>query len=251
MKNERKTIFVIKLIAGLLIIAFWIFLFAWADEKYLLSYNPDYKTEREIILFGIRFVRGRAFGTFINWMCKYESGRYFWTGIMYSSVIFFVAEYIIKKHIRQAKTIIPPLPKDKEKMPFLAAKILAALSLTMLDFVFFMWGIAFLYGGPDGTGINAAAFIGAILFFSLSALFVWGILKIWRFNKKITLATLLLHEIVLFILVAWTSISSIAAGKMTSVIGTLTLAWLLLLAGGYGISKTAKAIKAEAKNEPV
>ena len=64
-------------------------------------------------------------------------------------------------------------------------------------------------------------------------------------NKKITLASLLLHEIVLFILVAWTSISSIAAGKMTSVIGTLTLSWLLLLAGGYGIFKTAKAIKAE------
>ena len=72
-----------------------------------------------------------------------------------------------------------------------------------------------------------------------------GILKIWQFNKKVTLASLSLHEIVLFILVAWTSISSIAAGKMTSVIGTLTLAWLLLLAGGYGIFKTAKAIKAE------
>ena len=117
--------------------------------------------------------------------------------------------------------------------------------LTALDLVFFMWGIAFLYGGPDGTGITAATFVGAILFFSLSALFVFGILKIWRFNKKITLASLLLHEIVLFILVAWTSISSIAAGKMTSVIGTLTLAWLFLLAGGYGICKTIKAIKAE------
>ena len=78
-----------------------------------------------------------------------------------------------------------------------------------------------------------------------------GILKIWQFNKKVTLASLSLHEIVLFILVAWTSISSIAAGKMTSVIGALTLAWLLLLAGGYGICKTVKAIKAEAKNEPV
>ena len=42
MKNERKTIFVIKLIAGLLIIAFWIFLFAWADEKYLIQNSfPD------------------------------------------------------------------------------------------------------------------------------------------------------------------------------------------------------------------
>ena len=72
-----------------------------------------------------------------------------------------------------------------------------------------------------------------------------GILKIWQFNKKVTLASLSLHEIVLFVLVVWTSISSIAAGKMTSVIGTLTLSWLLLLAGGYGICKTVKAIKAE------
>ena len=66
-------------------------------------------------------------------------------------------------------------------------------------------------------------------------------------EKKITLASLSLHEIVLFVLVVWTSISSIAAGKMTSVIGTLTLAWLLLLAGGCGIFKTVKAIKAESE----
>ena len=108
-----------------------------------------------------------------------------------------------------------------------------------------MWGIAFLYGGPDGGGITAATFVGSVLFLCLSALFVLGILKIWQFNKKVTLASLSLHEIVLFVLVVWTSISSIAAGKMTSVIGTLILAWLLLLSGGYGIFKTAKAIKAE------
>ena len=48
--GNQKAIHIIRCIAVLLIIAFWIFLFAWADEKYLLSYNPDYKTEREIIL---------------------------------------------------------------------------------------------------------------------------------------------------------------------------------------------------------
>lgn len=240
MKDKRKTIFVIRFIAGLLIIAFWIFLFAWADEKYLIKNSfPD--REPLFTLFGFSVYGRNRFG----WMLEYQCGRYFWTGMFYSVIIFSAAQYFIKKFFLPQTGNDIPVRKNKEKIQFLAAKILAALLLTVLDFVFFMWGIAFLYGGPDGTGINAATFIGAILFFSLSALFVLGILKIWRFNKKITLASLLLHEIVLFILVAWTSISSIAAGKMTSVIGTLTLAWLLLLAGGYGIFKTAKAIKAE------
>lgn len=246
MKDKRKTIFVIRFIAGLLIIAFWIFLFAWADEKYLIKNSfPD--REPLFTLFGFSVYGRNRFG----WMLEYQCGRYFWTGMFYSVIIFSATQCFIKNFFLPQTGNDIPVRKNKEKIQFLAAKILAALLLTVLDFVFFMWGIAFLYGGPDGTGINAATFIGAILFFSLSALFVFGILKIWRFNKKITLASLLLHEIVLFILVAWTSISSIAAGKMTSVIGTLTLAWLLLLAGGYGISKTAKAIKAEAKNESV
>ena len=241
MKDKRKTIFVIRFIAGLLIIAFWIFLFAWADEKYLIKNSfPDREPLFTLFGFSVYGIRNR-----FGWMLEYQCGRYFWTGMFYSVIIFSAAQYFIKKFFLPQTGNDIPVRKNKEKIQFLAAKILAALLLTVLDFVFFMWGIAFLYGGPDGTGINAATFIGAILFFSLSALFVFGILKIWRFNKKITLASLLLHEIVLFILVAWTSISSIAAGKMTSVIGTLTLAWLLLLAGGYGIFKTAKAIKAE------
>ena len=242
MKDKRKTIFVIKLIAGLLIIAFWIFLFAWADEKYLIKNSfPD--REPLFTLFGMRVYLG-GYRDF-SWLCEYQWGRYFLTGIFYSGIIFAAAQCIIKRFCQPKKANNIPPRKNKEKISFLAAKILASLLLTALDLVFFMWGIAFLYGGPDGTGITAATFVGSVLFFCLSALFVLGILKIWRFNKKITLASLLLHEIVLFILVAWTSISSIAAGKMTSVIGTLTLAWLLLLAGGYGIFKTAKAIKAE------
>ena len=241
MKDKRKTIFVIRFIAGLLIIAFWIFLFAWADEKYLIKNSfPDREPLFTLFGFSVYDIRNR-----FGWMLEYQCGRYFWTGMFYSVIIFSATQYFIKRFFLPQTGNDIPVRKNKEKIQFLAAKILAALLLTVLDFVFFMWGIAFLYGGPDGTGINAATFIGAILFFSLSALFVLGILKIWRFNKKITLASLLLHEIVLFILVAWTSISSIAAGKMTSVIGTLTLAWLLLLAGGYGIFKTAKAIKAE------
>lgn len=241
MKDKRKTIFVIKLIAGLLIIAFWIFLFAWADEKYLIKNSfPDREPLFTLFGFSVYDIRNR-----FGWMLEYQCGRYFWTGMFYSVIIFSATQYFIKRFFLPQTGNDIPVRKNKEKIQFLAAKILAALLLTVLDFVFFMWGIAFLYGGPDGTGINAATFIGAILFFSLSALFVFGILKIWRFNKKITLASLLLHEIVLLILVVWTSISSIAAGKMTSVIGTLTLAWLLLLAGGYGIFKNAKAIKAE------
>ena len=243
MKNERKKVFVIKLIAGLLIIAFWIFLFAWADEKYLIQNSFPDREPPLLTLFGMRVYLG-GYRDF-SWLCEYQWGRYFLTGIFYSGIIFATAQYIIKRFCQPKKENNIPTRKNKEKISFLAAKILASLLLTALDLVFFMWGIAFLYGGPDGTGITAATFVGAVLFFCLSALFVLGILKIWRFNKKITLATLLLHEIVLFILVAWTSISSIAAGQMTSVIGTLTLAWLLLFAGGYGIFKTAKAIKAE------
>ena len=239
--DNQKAIHIIRCIAVLLIIAFWIFLFAWADEKYLIKNSfPDQEPLFTLFGFSVYDIRNR-----FGWMLEYQWGRYFWTGMFYSVIIFSATQYFIKKFFLPQTGNDIPVRKNKEKIQFLAAKILAALLLTVLDFVFFMWGIAFLYGGPDGTVINAATFIGAILFFSLSALFVFGILKIWRFNKKITLASLLLHEIVLFILVAWTSISSIAAGKMTSVIGTLTLAWLLLLAGGYGISKTAKAIKAE------
>ena len=241
MKNERKTIFVIKLIAGLLIIAFWIFLFAWADEKYLIKNSfPDQEPLFTLFGFSVYDIRNR-----FGWMLEYQCGRYFLTGMFYSVIIFSATQYFIKKFFLSQTGNDIPVRKNKEKIQFLAAKILAALLLTVLDFVFFMWGIAFLYGGPDGTGINAATFIGAILFFSLSALFVFGILKIWRFNKKITLASLLLHEIVLFILVAWTSISSIAAGKLASSVWTLFIVWLLLLAGGYGIFKTVKAIKAE------
>ena len=166
-------------------------------------------------------------------------------------IIFSATQCFIKNFFLPQTGNDIPVRKDKEKIQFLAAKILAALLLTVLDFVFFMWGIAFLYGGPDGVGITAATFVGSVLFLCLSALFVLGILKIWQFNKKITLASLSLHEIVLFVLVVWTSISSIAAGKLASSVGTLFIAWLLLLAGGYGICKTVKAIKAEAKNEPV
>ena len=243
MKNECKKVFVIKLIAGLLIIAFWIFLFAWADEKYLIQNSFPDQEEPLFTLFGMRVYLG-GYRDF-SWLCEYQWGRYFLTGIFYSGIIFATAQYIIKRFCQPKKANNIPSIKNKEKVSFLAAKILASLLLTALDLVFFMWGIAFLYGGPDGTGITAATFVGSVLFLCLSALFVLGILKIWQFNKKVTLASLSLHEIVLFILVAWTSISSIAAGEMTSVIGTLTLAWLLLLAGGYGIFKTAKAIKAE------
>ena len=241
LSDKQKAIHIIRCSAVLLIIAFWIFLFAWADEKYLIKNSfPDREPLFTLFGFSVYGIRNR-----FGWMLEYQCGRYFWTGMFYSVIIFSATQYFIKKFFLPQTGNDIPVRKNKEKIQFLAAKILAALLLTVLDFVFFMWGIAFLYGGPDGTGINAATFIGAILFFSLSALFVFGILKIWRFNKKITLASLLLHEIVLFILVVWTSISSIAAGKMTSVIGTLTLSWLLLLAGGYGIFKTAKAIKAE------
>ena len=175
----------------------------------------------------------------------------FLTGVFYSGIIFAAAQWIIKRFCQPKKANNIPTRKNKEKVSFLAAKILASLLLTALDLVFFMWGIAFLYGGPDGVGITAATFVGSVLFLCLSALFVLGILKIWQFNKKITLASLSLHEIVLFVLVVWTSISSIAAGKLASSVGTLFIAWLLLLAGGYGICKTVKAIKAEAKNESV
>ncbi|MBR7144307.1 MAG: hypothetical protein IKD10_05130 [Lentisphaeria bacterium] len=243
MKDKRKTIFVIRFIAGLLIIAFWIFLFAWADEKYLIQNSfPD----REPPLFTL-FGMGVYLGGYrdFSWLCEYQWGRYFLTGVFYSGIIFAAAQWIIKRFCQPKKANNIPTRKNKEKVSFLAAKILASQLLTALDLVFFMWGIAFLYGGPDGGGITAATFVGAVLFLCLSALFVLGILKIWQFNKKVTLASLSLHEIVLFVLVVWTSISSIAAGKLASSVGTLFIAWLLLLAGGYGIFKTAKAIKAE------
>ena len=249
MKNERKKVFVIKLIAGLLIIAFWIFLFAWADEKYLIQNSFPDREQPLFTLFGMRVYLG-GYRDF-SWLCEYQWGQYFLTGIFYSGIIFAAAQCIIKRFCQPKKANNIPTRKNKEKVSFLAAKILASLLLTALDLVFFMWGIAFLYGGPDGVGITAATFVGSVLFLCLSALFVLGILKIWQFNKKITLASLSLHEIVLFVLVVWTSISSIAAGKLASSVGTLFIAWLLLFAGGYGICKTVKAIKAEAKNEPV
>ena len=205
--DNQKAIHIIRCIAVLLIIAFWIFLFAWADEKYLIKNSfPD--REPLFTLFGMRVYLG-GYRDF-SWLCEYQWGRYFLTGVSYSGIIFAAAQWIIKRFCQPKKANNIPTRKNKEKVSFLAAKILASLLLTALDLVFFMWGIAFLYGGPDGGGITAATFVGSVLF-------LWFAMMVVATIISKGMPQIMVHPIIL----------------------------LALLVIGSGIFKTAKAIKAE------
>ena len=122
-------------------------------------------------------------------------------------------------------------------------KFLASVPLILLDLAAFSVGIFCLYGGPDGNPLCAEAIIGGAAGIGGAAITALLTLAIWRFEKGLVLTSLILHEAVslFFVIVIIAMISS----KEVSPIIAHSIVLLILVAGGYGIFKTAKAIKAE------
>ena len=123
-------------------------------------------------------------------------------------------------------------------------KFLAAILLTLLDLAAFPVGIFCLYGGPDGNANCAEALIGATAGIGGAAIMALLSLAIWRFDKRYVLTLLILHEIILFFWLALMGVAT-AFSKAIPQIMVHTIVLSALLAGGYGIFKTVKAIKAE------
>ena len=123
-------------------------------------------------------------------------------------------------------------------------KFLAAILLTLLDLAAFPVGIFCLYGGPDGNANCAEALIGATAGIGGAAIMALLSLAIWRFEKGLVLTSLILHEAVSFLFFVIMTIAMISSKEVSPIIAH-SIVLLILVAGGYGIFKTAKAIKAE------
>ena len=123
-------------------------------------------------------------------------------------------------------------------------KIFAALSATLADLAFFAAGIFCLYGGPDGEAFCTNAFVGAAIGVGVAAIMALLTLTLYRFDKRLLLTLLILHEIILFFWLALMGVAT-AFSKAIPQIMVHPIILMTLLAGGYGIFKTVKAIKAE------
>ena len=120
-------------------------------------------------------------------------------------------------------------------------KIFAAIPAVLFDLAFFMVGIFCLYGGPDGAAFSSNAFMGAAIGVGTAAIMALLSLAIYKFDKQLLLILLILHEIILFF---WLTIAIASCKELPQIMVHFILS-AGLLAGGYGIFKTAKAIKAE------
>ena len=126
----------------------------------------------------------------------------------------------------------------------LLLKFLAAVLLTLGDLACFAVGIFCLYGGPCGKAFSSDAFIGAATGVGISAIMAVAALALCRFDKKLVLTSLMLHEVVLFLWFALMVVATIFSKAMPQIM-VHTIVLLALLGIGGGIFKTAKAIKAE------
>ena len=124
----------------------------------------------------------------------------------------------------------------------LIIKSLASVPLILLDLAAFSVGIFCLYGGPDGNPLCAEAIIGGTAGIGGAAITALLTLAIWRFEKGLVLTSLILHEAVSFLFFVIVIIAMISCKE---VIIAHSIVLLILVAGGYSIFKTAKAIKAE------
>ena len=126
----------------------------------------------------------------------------------------------------------------------LLLKFLAAVLLTLGDLDCFAVGIFCLYGGPCGKAFSSDAFIGAATGVGISAIMAVAALALCRFDKKLVLTSLMLHEVVLCLWFALMVVATIFSKAMPQIM-VHTIVLLALLGIGGGIFKTAKAIKAE------
>ena len=126
----------------------------------------------------------------------------------------------------------------------LIIKSLASVPLILLDLAAFPVGIFCLYGGPDANAFCAEALMGAAAGIGGAAISALLALAIWRFEKGLVLIYLILHEAVSFLFFVIMTIAMISSKEVSPIIAH-SIVLLILVAGGYGIFKTAKAIKAE------
>ena len=125
-------------------------------------------------------------------------------------------------------------------------KFIAAMLLILLDLAAFPVGIFCLYGGPDGNANCAEALIGATAGIGGAAISALLALAIWRFDKRLGLALLILHEIILFLFFALMVVAITVRRDFPQLMAHPTpIVLAALLAGGYGIFKTAKAMSRE------
>ena len=125
-------------------------------------------------------------------------------------------------------------------------KFLASVPLILLDLAVFSVGIFCLYGGPDGNANCAEALIGATAGIGGAAIMALLSLAIWRFDKRYVLTLLILHEIILLLFFALMVVAITVQRDLPQLMAHPTpIVLAALIAGGYGICKTAKAIKAE------
>ena len=127
-------------------------------------------------------------------------------------------------------------------------KFIAAMLLILLDLAAFPVGIFCLYGGPDGNANCAEALIGATAGIGGAAISALLALAIWRFDKRLGLVLLILHEIILFLFFALMVVAITVQRDLPQLMAHPTpIVLAALITGGYGICKTVKAIKAESK----
>ena len=125
-------------------------------------------------------------------------------------------------------------------------KLVAAMLLTLLDLAAFPVGIFCLYGGPDGNANCAEALIGASAGIGGAAISALLALAIWRFDKRLGLVLLILHEIILFLFFALMVVAITVRRDLPQLMAHPTpIVLAALIAGGYGIFKTAKAMRRE------
>ena len=125
-------------------------------------------------------------------------------------------------------------------------KFIAALLLILLDLAAFPVGIFCLYGGPDGNANCAEALIGATAGIGGAAISALLALAIWRFDKRLGLVLLILHEIILFLFFALMVVAITVRRDLPQLMAHPTpIVLAALIAEGYGIFKTAKAMRRE------
>lgn len=126
-------------------------------------------------------------------------------------------------------------------------KFIIALMLIPYGLTFWGFGIFCLYGGPEGNVFGIGAFAGTAIGIGMAIIMALIVLWFYQFNKKLVLILLILHEIILFLFLAMMVVAT-AFSKDIPQIMMHPVVLAGVLAGGYVIFKTIKAIKAENGN---
>ena len=125
-------------------------------------------------------------------------------------------------------------------------KFIVTLPAALFGLAFFAAGVFFLYGGPYGDAFAANMLAGAAIAVGIDAIISLLVLTLYRFNKRLILTLLILHEILLFFFLALMGFVTVFSQEIPRImVHPIILA--VLIAGGYGIFKTVKAIQAESR----